>query len=158
MVHNSQHNFPLIRNMNNFTILDESETAVRPKVAKKISRLVNYVIDTTCIMLILGLLLGFIFAFNLIDEDNEPVLVFFLFWGVMMSYFTVFEFYLSKTPGKLISKTHVITINGDKPTFLNILGRSLCRFIPLDNISLLFSDYAWHDEVSNTMVVQDEEH
>ncbi|HEY6914196.1 MAG TPA: RDD family protein, partial [Paludibacter sp.] len=57
--------------------------------------------------------------------------------------------------GKIITKTKVITVDGDKPDFKTFLIRALCRFIPLESFSFLGStDSGWHDSISRTRVVR----
>ncbi len=73
------------------------------------------------------------------------------------AYFIFFESIWQKTPAKWITKTKVVDMNGNKPSFLRILGRSLTRFIPFEPLSFLFSKYpiGWHDSFSKTYVVSD---
>jgi type II secretory pathway pseudopilin PulG len=49
----------------------------------------------------------------------------------------------------------VVNLDGTKPSFLRIVGRSLCRDIPFEVLSFLFGEYpyGWHDRISKTMVV-----
>lgn len=66
---------------------------------------------------------------------------------------TVFQ----KTIGKFLTKTKVISQDGEKPTFQKIVGRTFGRLIPLDHISYFFSKEGFHDRVSATTVVKDNE-
>ena len=125
------------------------------RLADKSTRFGNYFVDTIGFLLLLFLhaiildgLLG------VIPEEGSPILGIY-FFVLYFFYHALFEYFLRKTPGKLFSRTHVVTVNGLQPTFANILGRNLCRLIPLDNISFLLSKRGWHDEFSNTCVVYD---
>ena len=61
-----------------------------------------------------------------------------------------------KTLGKLITKTHVVDDDGNKPTTGALLKRSLCRMIPFDAFSFFSENpVGWHDRYANTMVVDD---
>ena len=56
----------------------------------------------------------------------------------------------------MITKTRVVTEDGQKPTAMNILGRTACRFIPFDAFSFLGSKaVGWHDSISKTHVINE---
>ena len=73
-------------------------------------------------------------------------------------YYVIFEGIWQKTIAKFITKTKVVMRDGSKPPFLNILGRSLARYIPFEAFSYLFGAYpmGWHDSLSKTLVVPSE--
>lgn len=71
-------------------------------------------------------------------------------------YYVVTESIFGRTPGKIITGTMVAKADGSKPGLLNILGRTLCRFIPFERFSFLFGYSGWHDSISNTYVLKDE--
>ena len=72
----------------------------------------------------------------------------------MSTYYILFEFGLRQTPGKLITKTIVVNEDGSSPTFVNILVRTLCRFIPLEAFTFLGNEaVGWHDTLSKTRVI-----
>jgi uncharacterized RDD family membrane protein YckC len=68
--------------------------------------------------------------------------------------YTLFEGIFARTPGKLVFGTKVINEAGEKPTPRQVLGRSLCRFIPFDALSFLFDERGWHDKIPGTHVVR----
>jgi uncharacterized RDD family membrane protein YckC/type II secretory pathway pseudopilin PulG len=74
---------------------------------------------------------------------------------VYLGYYLIFESIWQRTPGKWITKTKVVDREGNKPSFLRIVGRSLARFIPFEAFSFLVSSYpmGWHDSLSKTLVV-----
>ncbi len=76
---------------------------------------------------------------------------------IYIVYYTLMEFYFGKTIGKFLTKTTVVNRKGIKPDFLNLLGRSLCRMIPFEPFSILFSGrgIGWHDSISETYIVKD---
>ena len=51
--------------------------------------------------------------------------------------------------------TRVVSENGTDPTFGQVAGRTLSRFIPFEPLSVLFSNthLGWHDSLSKTKVV-----
>lgn len=81
---------------------------------------------------------------------------------VQFLYFFLYETISGgRTLGKRMCSTVVVDINGNRPPVWRILIRTLCRFIPFDNISFLFSGWAggtlrgaWHDRISGTYVVE----
>lgn len=67
------------------------------------------------------------------------------------------EYFFGKTIGKFVTKTNVVSRDGNKITFKSAIIRSLCRWIPFDFLSLaLGADAkAWHDVISKTYVIDD---
>jgi uncharacterized RDD family membrane protein YckC len=72
--------------------------------------------------------------------------------GVLSVYYIFFEGIWARTPGKLVFGTVVITESGGKPSIVQVIGRTLCRFIPFEAFSCL-SDRGWHDSIPKTRVV-----
>ncbi len=80
------------------------------------------------------------------------------FWvvgcGAWVGYFVVTESIWQKTLGKLITGTVVVTADGYKPSFKQIVGRSIARLIPFEPLSFLGRyPVGWHDSLSRTRVV-----
>ena len=75
---------------------------------------------------------------------------------IVTAYYTVLEGFTGRTLGKFITRTYVVTAEGLKPGFLTILGRTLCRFIPFEALTFLFSSVGFHDRLSHTRVVRDQ--
>ncbi len=74
---------------------------------------------------------------------------------IYSSYYLLFEFYTGKTIGKFITRTQVVNEQGGKPTFNQILGRSLCRLIPFEPLSFFGAlGRGWHDRFSKTYVIE----
>jgi uncharacterized RDD family membrane protein YckC len=75
----------------------------------------------------------------------------------MVLYYSITESLFSRTIGKLITKTIVVDINGEKPASGIIIKRSFCRLIPFNHFSFLGGNTrGWHDSISNTYVVNKE--
>jgi RDD family len=68
-------------------------------------------------------------------------------------YYLLFESFFQTTPGKFINGNMVVVDDGSKPPFLRILGRTLCRFIPLEPVLFYFGNRL-HDTVSKTGVYE----
>jgi len=82
-----------------------------------------------------------------------------LFWAVMLFlYYFLTETYFSRTFAKYFTKTIVITNDGTKPGYKTIFIRTLCRFIPLEALTFLGSNFRGvHDLFSDTYVVRKHE-
>lgn len=70
-------------------------------------------------------------------------------------YFFVCEWRWQRTAGKLATATKVVDYAGGKLSAGRAFLRTICRYIPFDALSFLFSSYprGWHDKVSGTLVV-----
>ena len=72
-----------------------------------------------------------------------------------LSYFLLFEGLSGRTPAKFMTGTKVINEQGEPPSFSQILGRTLCRFIPFEGFSFFGTPCrGWHDRFSRTFVVK----
>lgn len=76
-------------------------------------------------------------------------------FGVMLLYYIGFEAVTGRTVGKLVTGTKVVTLQGHAPSALQVLGRTLIRFVPFEPFSFFGSEpRGWHDRWSNTRVVR----
>jgi uncharacterized RDD family membrane protein YckC len=75
--------------------------------------------------------------------------------GTRLGYYFLMEALFGKTLGKFITRTHVVNMDGEKPSFGTILGRTFCRLIPFEAFSFLSGRPGWHDTISGTRVVND---
>jgi uncharacterized RDD family membrane protein YckC len=137
------------------TKLDESKAFDARKVSSS-TRLLHYLIDTIAFVLV-AMVLSFVL--DLFYKTNNPavlnlVIIFLLIISVF-SYYIIMENKYQKTLGKYLTKTKVVTTEGLRPEAGDIVRRTLCRLIPLDNISYLFTRNGFHDRLSNTTVVKD---
>lgn len=76
-----------------------------------------------------------------------------LLLGFLIGFYLFFEGIWGKTPGKFVLGTMVLTGAGKRPSFNVVMIRTLCRFIPLEQLSFL-GDEGWHDMISDTKVVR----
>ena len=122
--------------------------------ATKTARFANYVIDCIGVLafsFIMGVSLTFIGMGKLITESNKNFVGFIL----MIFYYCLLEGIMGRTLGKLVTGTEVITIDGKKPGFLKVLGRTLCRIIPFEPFSFFGAGAGgWHDTITGTRVVK----
>lgn len=69
-------------------------------------------------------------------------------------YYILLEHYTGTTIGKLLTGTRVVHVNGGKPSFLQIVGRTFARLVPFEALSALGSPpVPWHDEWANCRVI-----
>ncbi len=78
------------------------------------------------------------------------------FWLIMVLYYLFFEGIFKRSPGKWITMTKVINNNGGKPSFFQILIRTLFRLLLIfDWVAFPFlNENALHDFISKTKVVE----
>jgi uncharacterized RDD family membrane protein YckC len=74
------------------------------------------------------------------------------FLVVSFLYYAVSEWLFGATPGKMLSQTRVVDLEGNKASLGAILGRTLYRRIPFNALSFLGNN-GWHDKISSTQVV-----
>lgn len=137
--------------------------SVRAKVADKGKRFTNYLIDQLFVLgfgFIIGAVLGLalaVFAPEHLGFFNEGNRLFDYGLGICITllYYSFFEGFTGRSLGKFITKTKVVTEDGERPNFGTIFVRSLCRNIPFNALSFLSSDaVGWHDQFSKTRVVE----
>ena len=123
--------------------------------AKLIKRLINYLIDSLCILILFVLLLRalpFILkmvSFDFVLDVNIILFVVFVF------YYIIFEGISGRSLGKYITRTKVVGLNGKRPRFIQILIRTFVRLIFIEVISYLRKrPIGWHDKISNTVVIE----
>ena len=130
--------------------------------AANYKRISNYFIDVLAVSIVGILIEVFVVKFYGMDsgfytmflKDTFGRLVFIAILNMM--YYTSFESITGKTLGKYLTKTKVVDSEGKKPVWSTILLRSICRLIPLDQISFLFDfKSGWHDTLSKTIVIED---
>ncbi len=121
-------------------------------------RFANFIIDLIGQTLVSLLLLSFVGAgdeaekLNMLADPNTRLMI---GWGIGFVYYGFFESMFGITPGKLVTGTRVVSADGGRASLLQVLGRTCCRFIPLEGLSLLISPErrAWHDQWPRTYVI-----
>ena len=73
---------------------------------------------------------------------------------IIVFFYFIFESLTFRSLGKYATNTKVIKSNGESPTPKDVLIRSVCRIIPLDELSFLGTNgKGWYDALSKTYVV-----
>lgn len=124
------------------------------KSASRSLRIINLIIDSLCFGMItfsISYFVSYLFKDDLIFNNIIDV------FGVpiAMLYYLIFEYFFSRTLGKWITGTRVVSARGTRPTFLEIVGRTVVRIIPFEGVTFLGSSgRGWHDSLSDTYVVK----
>lgn len=119
-------------------------------------RAAHFIIDTLAfiiISLLLAMIIGFFF--DSAPPSDLGFLGYLYLFVVYFTYYTFMESKYQKTMGKFITKTKVLNLNGSRPTSADIARRTLCRLIPFDRLSFLFTPNGLHDKLSDTRVIRD---
>ena len=130
--------------------------------AKLGQRFLNWLIDTTILILIVLVLI--VILDNVAKSYGNKQLMPYLMVNpigqytfvtvIRLAYYITFETLYSQSIGKFITKTIVVEKDGERPSHQVILIRNLCRLIPLYELSFLLNPTrGWHDMISKTYVV-----
>ena len=112
-------------------------------------RFLNFLLDTIIYFIIIFVFL-LIFKDVINKEDVKWISILFY-----ISYYFILEFTTGQTFGKMITRTKLISLTKNKNNFfIQVFGRTLMRFIPLDIFSYLFYKRGLHDWVSKTTVIK----
>lgn len=138
----------------------DSATAITPgtlRAAPPSLRFWTFMLDQVGIFLfamLRGIIVGIAAALSghedwLADGSNLVVSI-----ASMLAYYIVFEATLGRTPGKMIVGTRVVDLEGNHPSFRQIVIRTFARLVPFEPFSCLSDDGGWHDDWSKTRVIR----
>lgn len=140
-------------------LLDEDWTGKRQlKEASKEKRLQNFLIDYFVIIVFVSLFYLLVESMGYAVTPTEDGLkerlqgmVFYLTY-----YLTAEGMTGGKTVGKMVTKTKVVTQDGEEPEVVDILARTFIRLVPFEPFSFWGAKpNGWHDRWSKTMVVEE---
>jgi len=119
--------------------------------AEGVKRFLNFVIDAVIVISLIIIFNKFYFMLSILhvhDARNlfDLALIFTYFYGLESS--------LGQTVGKMLTKTKVVSDNGEKPTTQQMLVRTISRFIPLEPVLYIGGNWL-HDSLSRTRVVNE---
>ncbi len=129
-------------------------------------RIINFVIAMIFISSLVGLIAHNtgVIDFRTFDplNDQMPSKMYYITYPCTFIYYFIFEFFLGKTLGKFVSKTRVVTLEGEKPNIKAIAIKSALRIFELFLIiSFLFlmprNIGGIHDLVSKTRVIDEKD-
>jgi uncharacterized RDD family membrane protein YckC len=123
-------------------------------------RVFNVIIDMVAFFIIYFLLTIGLMLLGLdqtyTDETGEqlpiiPIIILVpTFWG----YYFLTEYKFQRTLGKVLTRTKVVSLTGDRPTLKQVIIRTLSRSIPFEYFSYLATVEGIHDSLSKTRVVK----
>ncbi|MFT5822929.1 MAG: putative RDD family membrane protein YckC [Crocinitomix sp.] len=128
----------------------DSVDSIKLNVANQARRFGNLAID----FIVISILHIFVSAvFDLFHSGNLIDTIQLI--CISLTYYTLCEFFMGKTIGKLFTKTKVVTEKGLRPDFAQCVQRSLSRLMVIEVFSYI-PEYpiGWHDKWSRTRVVK----
>ena len=135
----------------------EEQKEFDSKKVSSLTRFIHFIVDTIAFIIV-----TMIFAFILglfINPTDQSIMTFIGYFILALGFFGYYVFMetkYQKTIGKFITKTKVVNKNGTRPEVGDIVRRTFCRLIPFDRISFLFTANGFHDRLSDTTVIKDE--
>ena len=148
--------------------IPESEKWEEVELASLGQRVGNFLLDTAFISILSAMVelgLGFT-GYSALFKDANPYSFGFAALPrpliaerllVMFIYYTLQEWTMGRTIGKLITDTQAINDDGNDLTLFRAIIRTMCRFIPFEFLSFLIPRpegiKGWHDSLSRTLVI-----
>lgn len=136
------------------------------QIASQGKRFIHFIVDTIVIQILVqvgGFALGMIYGLTKVatggqitPEDVQALQIIGFFWGLScaIGYYLVMESLFQRTAAKFLTGCVVVNLEGQKPTFNQILGRSFARLIPFEVFSFFGTPtVGWHDSLSKTLVI-----
>ncbi len=114
-------------------------------------RFLHWIVDTVLIQVILVILM-FGGAVDVLRQSS--IASYASTMATSLVYYVFFESVFGRTPGKFLTGSRVVGLDGGRPSFGALVIRSLVRFVPFDGLSFIPRlRTGWHDEWSRTRVV-----
>jgi uncharacterized RDD family membrane protein YckC len=124
-------------------------------VSSKI-RFLNFMIDFSIIFVTYFFIIPNIETLlSLTSQTERAIYRITTFIIFIVLYYMLLEHKYQKTIGKIITKTKVVNLEGEKALIGDIVSRTLCRLIPFDRVSFFFTRNGFHDVISKTKVIKD---
>jgi len=132
----------------------DAEPLDEVKLASRKRRFVTSLVDSTALLVLIFVMAGVlaVVAPSVIGLLSGPAGYLFQF-AIVLLYYVPAEFMTGRTPGKIITRTRVVSRTGGKPSAGQIVGRTLLRLIPLEAVTFLARGPGLHDRASGTRVV-----
>jgi len=123
------------------------------------TRTINFVVDTIIISLLTALVYRawefrayYYHEYFLVSDNFYALWLFFAL--TLFIYYIFFESIFGRTPGKWLSFSKVVNKKGNKPSFFQVVLRSVVRLTVIDCFFIPFLDKTLHDYLSKTNVVE----
>ncbi|HRX78662.1 MAG: RDD family protein [Planctomycetaceae bacterium] len=144
------------------------QDAGKLQIASQGKRFLNFILDSVVTQIVsgmAGLALGVAYGISraaqgapITPEDEAMLQIVGMLVGFAVSivYFVFTEALFQRSFAKFLTGTMVVREDGGRPSFGQILGRTLCRFIPFEPFSFFGGQgfpVGWHDSISGTRVI-----
>lgn len=117
------------------------------------TRILNFLVDGFLVFLLSFASFKY-WNFYVVNWHFKPINFWWIIVIVLLVYYLFFEIIWARTPGKWVTFSKVVNLQGGKPSILQIIGRSFLRLIVID----FFFNAIWgkplHDKLTNTEVVE----
>jgi uncharacterized RDD family membrane protein YckC len=140
-------------------VVNQKPFKVKPLIAPRRRRLVHMLVDT-CVFYFLTCVF-YLFINKLEAASILSHYLFQDFWSgyavimvIKFIYYWLMEYLFGQTLGKMITRTKVVNMQGQKPSALRLLARTASRFIPFDSFSFVIERAGWHDTAADTRVIR----
>lgn len=138
------------------TNTDNTFDETMPTAAPGITRFLNYLLDCFFLAVVASVIINTFMPEAMPKNigDVSSGMFISLLYPLQFFYYLISEYFFGKTLAKFVTKTYVTTEFNEKPGFTAIFMRTLCRYIPFEYFSFLWSPVGWHDKFSKTFVVR----
>ncbi len=135
----------------------EEQKEFDSKKVSSLTRFMHFIVDTIAFV-ILTMIFAFVLGLfiNPTDQSLITLIGYLMLAAGFFGYYVFMETKFQKTIGKFITKTKVVNKNGTRPEVGDIVRRTFCRLIPFDRVSFLFTPNGFHDRLSDTTIIKDE--
>ncbi len=116
------------------------------------TRVMNFLVDNT-IIFIISYIVYKIWSFNVFYYKLPYYPIYYFMALIMVLYYLILESINGRTPGKKLTRSMVVNKDGNRPTFLQLVFRSLLRITVIDCFFIPFLNMPLHDYLSKTYVV-----
>lgn len=130
-----------------FEFIDENYSGPRRFQCSAKVRMVNFIVDITLIIVLFFLCMIELSKYNTGTWAYTSVFI------VPLIYYLIFEGIFARTPGKFLTGSIVVDLEGKKPNFWLVLVRTFCRLHIKAILHATDSSKVFHDEMSDTCVV-----
>lgn len=125
------------------------------QLASQGQRFANLILDYL-FLFIFSIIFGVVLALAGLGEMLQSANEYLLWLIISCLYYIPQEAHSGRTLGKLITGTKAVSEDGSELTFGQVVGRTLCRFIPFEAFSFFGGNgrpRGWHDTIPKTKVV-----
>ncbi len=117
------------------------------------TRILNFLVDGILVFFLSFAVFKY-WNFYVVNWHFKPINFWWFIGGVLFVYYSFFEMIWARTPGKWVSSSKVVDRNGNKPSVIQVIGRSLLRLIIIDFFFNAFWGKPLHDKLTKTEVVE----